>query len=340
MIHHQNIYYLDNGIIGFLVFDLNQIKYMNAIRYKINQILEQKGMKLDSIQLQSTFIHENDHDIIKYIEYLFHEMEKKGQSIHTVFNHQHIDNINRHVQLRHLLEQKNIEEKIKIYIQPIYSIENKKCNKFEILSRMYDDTLQYISPIEFIPIMEELGKMDILTMYLIEEACIYIKNQDNVNIKLSVNIPPYLLLSKTFLQNIAELSKKYYSVFHHLYFEVTEDFSITDYEPIKDAMKILRGYGIHFSVDDFGSGYSNLNHLVELPIQELKIDKRLIDKIEHDKSYVIVVEDIIKLAHQLHLKVVAEGIETKTQFDLLKSMNCDFIQGYYICKPYELVENR
>ena len=120
--------------------------------------------------------------------------------------------------------------------------------------------------------------------------------------------------------------------------EITEDEVLDDAKRVVELLKEIKALGVMIALDDFGVGYSSFSYIKILPIDTIKIDRSLLSKIENDRKTVAIIETLIKLAHTLELDVIAEGVEMQDQLELLKTLNCDKIQGYFISKPIDREE--
>ena len=153
---------------------------------------------------------------------------------------------------------------------------------------------------------------------------------------MHVNLSTRDLESESFVEFIEELLKEDPTLSNYIVFEITEGAMMTDLEAARAMMYKLNSRGFEFSVDDFGTGFSSLSLLRELPINQIKIDRSFINNMLTKIADYAIVESTLFLAHRLNCNVVAEGIETKELQEVLKSMNCEFLQGYYFSKPLPL----
>ena len=153
------------------------------------------------------------------------------------------------------------------------------------------------------------------------------------NLRIAVNISASQFSDQNFYENTISLLKEYEIKPEHLELEITESVFIYDYSYIKGTLSKLKEFGIKLALDDFGTGYSSLSYLRELPLHTLKIDKSFVDGINQPKSQKILVSSLIKLAHDLDLVVIAEGVETIDQLNFLYDNACDYLQGFYLSRP-------
>jgi EAL domain-containing protein (putative c-di-GMP-specific phosphodiesterase class I) len=155
----------------------------------------------------------------------------------------------------------------------------------------------------------------------------------NRRVPLAINITADEFQNSNFIRNIQTLLKKYAIPPIYLELEITENVVITDIELVMKTIIELQNMGIKVSIDDFGTGYSSLAYLRRLPIDKIKIDRSFIQEVASNDSDLTIVKTMIELSHGLGKRVLAEGVETKEQLQLLRNIGCDAVQGYFISKP-------
>ncbi len=195
-----------------------------------------------------------------------------------------------------------------------------------------------ISPVEFIEIAETIGFIVELGRYILEESFKTLNQWDKKGIDLehfSINISVKQFLHPTFLEDVDKLCQKYLTDSNRkkIIFEVTETLFAEDIESIVKRMSTLRVWGISFSMDDFGTGYSSLSNLKNLPVDELKIDRLFVSQIGKNFSDEMMLVLILSMKTIFNINIVAEGIETKEQYEFLVDNGCQIFQGYYFSKP-------
>ena len=230
------------------------------------------------------------------------------------------------------------EKQFKVFYQPKYNIEGgepKLCSA-EALIRWFHPDFGMISPGEFISLFEEKGLIHKLDRYVWNEAASQVKqwkDKFGVTVPVSVNVSRVDVFNPL-LGEILDGIVKDNSIGHEdLLLEITESAYTDSSQQIIDTVEALRRRGFKIEMDDFGSGYSSLNMLTSLPIDALKLDMKFIRNICVNKKDCALVEIMIKIADLLEVPIIAEGVETKEQADLLKSIGCEIIQGYYFSKP-------
>ena len=223
-----------------------------------------------------------------------------------------------------------------LYHQPQYDSLSGKLRGVEALVRWQDETGKLISPGVFIPIAEKSGMIVPIGAWVLEEGIQKYaewREKYNCDMILSLNISAIQYKRPDFVNNLLELLEKYRVNPKDIELEITESVLIDDFEQVVSKLRTLKEYGIKISLDDFGTGYSSLSYLKGLPIDTLKIDKSFIDTVTEDKSTQVITESIVSMVKKLGYETVAEGVETEEQYEYLKKIECDNIQGYLLGKP-------
>jgi diguanylate cyclase len=222
-----------------------------------------------------------------------------------------------------------------LFLQPKVNIQNKKAYAAEALIRWIHPEKGFIFPDQFIPFAEQTGLIPKITLWMLNEACkvhaLFI--QQGIHVNIAVNIAMQDLIDQDFPSKIATMFKIHDVDAKAISLEVTESSIMDDPKRAEATLLKLFDMGLKLSIDDFGTGYSSLSYLKRLPVTELKIDRSFVMNMENSDSDISIVRSTIDLAHNLNLKVVAEGIESQQAWDLLDSMGCDYGQGYWMGKP-------
>ncbi len=225
-----------------------------------------------------------------------------------------------------------------VYLQPKINLAKSEIVGAEALVRWNSPKDGLISPGEFIPFFEKNGFIVKLDLYVFDCVCRLLKDWNARGIKavpISVNLSRNHLSDPQFLERFEAIQKKYGVASSLLEFELTETVVFENLELLKNVIEQIHAAGFQCSMDDFGSGYSSLNVLKEIPVDILKLDGVFFDK-EGDPRGNDVVESAIELARKLGMKTVAEGVETFSQVEFLKNAACDMVQGYVFSKPLSI----
>lgn len=227
------------------------------------------------------------------------------------------------------------EGHILLHYQPKLDLNRNRITCAEGLVRWEHPVRGMLSPDSFIALAEESGRIEDLTLYLIERAIKDVRGWSARGLELgaAVNISARLLCVPSFAERAEGIIARLGLPAAGLTFEVTESADLVDPEVAIATLNRFRDRGIAISVDDYGTGQSTLSYLKRLPISELKIDRSFVQHAHIDRSDAMLVRSTVQLAHQLGLKVVAEGIEDAACLDYLRSIGCDYGQGYFIARP-------
>lgn len=226
-----------------------------------------------------------------------------------------------------------------IMLQPKFNLNTGKLHSAEALVRWRTSEGKLIYPDEFIPIFEQNGFVASLDLYVLEEVCKNLREWTDKGYRVtpvSVNQSRVLFFQSNYLEKLEEVILRYKIDPSLLILEITEGISIGNIEEIEEKIQLIHGMGISVSMDDFGSGYSSLNILKELSIDELKLDKVFLPDDKTKFKGETILASIIKLASDLSISTVAEGIETAEQAIFLRNTGCDIGQGYYFSKPVDV----
>jgi len=223
-----------------------------------------------------------------------------------------------------------------LYYQPQLNLVTNRIEGVEALVRWQHPTKGILSPDQFLPAFEALGLNGVLDNYVLDLAC-----KTNAKwyqtykrrVAIAVNMTAVEFQDPKLVAKIQSLLFKYDIPSNYLELEITENVLITDLSIAMDTIVLLQNMGVKVSIDDFGTGYSSLTYLRELPIDKIKIDRSFITEFSTNDSDLTIVKSMIKLSHGLGKRVLAEGVETLAQLDLLRKLGCDAVQGYFINPP-------
>nr|WP_245250841.1 bifunctional diguanylate cyclase/phosphodiesterase [Youngiibacter multivorans] len=225
-----------------------------------------------------------------------------------------------------------------LMFQPMVSMEDDRITGFEALARFESKALGLVMPMEFIRIAERKQIICQLGEVIFREACSFLRELKTIGqdeIKVAVNVSGVQLMRDCFSEGVRDIIERCGADPSMIELEITESILVSDFEEINERLRLLRNQGIRIHLDDFGTGYSSLHRLKELQVDTLKIDRSFISSIDDSGEEDSIVRDIISMAHRIGLVAIAEGVETKSQKDYLKSNGCDIYQGYLMSPPLE-----
>lgn len=237
------------------------------------------------------------------------------------------------------------EDQFFLVYQPLFYLGNESIAEVEALIRWKHPIKGLLYPDQFIDLAEQAGTIINIDQWVLETACRQLRDWKNNNKKpiiLSINISARTFETRTFIPDLVDIIRKYEIDPTLLQLEITERMVIRNVEESIIKLNILRTMGINVAIDDFGIGYSSLSYIVRLPIDSIKIDKSFIQSMNTSKEAKTIVSTIINLCKTLNLRVIAEGIESKSELEYLKMNQCDIGQGYYFSKPVtiEVIEQK
>ncbi|WP_262692664.1 bifunctional diguanylate cyclase/phosphodiesterase [Kordiimonas aestuarii] len=216
--------------------------------------------------------------------------------------------------------------------QPQFIAGDEALVGFEVLLRWKHPEKGMISPAEFIPMAEETGVINDISVWLLSEACREAASWE-VPVSIAVNLSPIQFLEDGLVNMVQRKLHKYGLAPDRLEFEITEGVLIADGDRALEILNQLKSLGIRLAMDDFGTGYSSLSYLQDFPFDKLKIDRSFVMQMADSKHSAGIVKGVIGLAHGLGIPVLAEGVETTTQLEMLKASRCDEVQGFLLGRP-------
>ena len=219
--------------------------------------------------------------------------------------------------------------------QPKVDLQSGTIVGAEALARWVKPGHGPVSPVEFIPILEQTGLIKQFTLQMVEHAVRFCMQCERAGYRLTVavNLSVHNLRDDKLPEQVAEILAYHELDAHQLTLEITESAVMTDPEQSQEILIRLHAMGVQLSIDDFGTGYSSLSYLKRMPVQKLKIDRSFVRDMVSDSDDAIIVRSTIDLAHNLGLKTIAEGVETEETLAVLQAMRCDMVQGYLISRP-------
>lgn len=223
-----------------------------------------------------------------------------------------------------------------VYYQPIYSCKKKRITGAEALIRMQDESGNFISPEDFIPVAEKNGCIYRIGEFVFDSVCNFLKIIDPESYgieKVDVNLSVVQCMQKNMAATLLSIAQSYKTPLKFINFEITETASADYPEVLKQNMFKFDEAGIELSLDDYGSGYANMNYMILLPFRMIKIDKSIIWEAFENPRASLALKATITMIKALDMLVLAEGVETKIQKEWLEENGCDFLQGYYFSKP-------
>jgi len=281
-------------------------------------------------------IHHNDKELFHAMEYSISNAKHMGKGQFFELDESGVQDMLKRTAIEQALLSAVEASSFEVHYQPIYDIELGKFRSMEALARLQVDGYGYVSPEEFIPIAESNGTIMAIGLLVLEETCQFIRqyNLKKMGIDyIEVNLSIVQCMQESIYQDIMVVLDRYNIPPSMINLEITESAAAYSDDLLIRNMARISLTDITFSLDDYGSGYSNVNYLVDLPFSIVKIDKYLIWAAMKKVTSRRVLENMIKMFKSIDLKVVAEGIEDMEMLDMVRNLGVDFIQGYFFSKP-------
>lgn len=244
-----------------------------------------------------------------------------------------------------MLDEKRIEtlimealenDRVEVFYQPIYSTSEKRCISAEALVRIRDREGKIVPPGDFIDIAEQNGSILKLGEVVFEKVCRFLRDKNPMQYGLEyieVNLSMVQCSNDRLAEQFIAIMEKYDIPAQRINLEITESASVEAKKVLLENMNTLIDYGVKFSLDDFGTGQSNLNYIVDMPVDIVKFDRSMIVSYFENGKAKYVMDAAMRMIHGMELNIVSEGIETQEQFDVMKELGINYIQGYYFSKP-------
>lgn len=286
---------------------------------------------------------DSEMELIKNADQAMYMVKKTGRNGYSFYEGKLNTSLSNQMSLETMLHKALDNHEFELFYQPRMELKTGQIIGLEALIRWRHPVQGMISPAEFIPIAEESGLISPIGEWVLRTACSQNKAWQNEGYKpvcVSVNLSVRQFKDKDLVRNISGILNETQLDPRYLELEITENISMNNEEQVLSTLQEIRKLGVKISIDDFGTGYSSLNYLVNYPIDFLKIDQSFVRNIQSQSNDVSIVKAIIFIAHSIGLKVVAEGVETEEQLNLLRELECDDVQGYLISKPVQCEEVR
>lgn len=275
--------------------------------------------------------------LLRSAELALHSAQEQGSPGYGFFNPEIAKDTRRRAAIQRAVAAAVASQSFRLDYQPVYNIRTGELNGFEALIRMHDSELGSVSPAEFIPVAEQMGLINSIGAWCLQEAC-RTAAQWPAHLMVAVNLSPSQFLTGSLIGDVRHALEQARLPAYRLEVEITEGTLLNDSELVMGQLRLLRDMGIAVALDDFGTGYSSLGYLWKFPFSKLKIDRSFIQALDESQSAKGILRSIVKLGHGLGLTVTAEGIETGKQFTTLRDLGCDLAQGYLLDRPARVTD--
>ena len=282
--------------------------------------------------------YQNARDILRDADIAMYSAKQSGKARYAVFDSRMHDDMVHVLRLETDLRNAIKNSELEVYYQPIYSIAEQRLIGLEALVRWWHPERGFLEPSSFIHLAEEMSIIREIDYLVLKAATEQLRSWQKrftaaKNIKMNVNLSGVHFNNDEIIDEISDLIETNTLTKKCLQLELTEGVLMDNTQRSAEILGMLNQLGVHISIDDFGVGYSSLSHLTKLPVDILKIDRGFIESMIVDPSSLNITRAIIDLAHDLGMEVIAEGVETQGQLQILGRMGCHYVQGFYISKP-------
>lgn len=351
----QIICYMEAALGDSIVFHFSQSMFVIALDKKITDLEAERLIDKISNRFRLPW-DDGTMDTRFYIHITYLQCPKDAPNINVFMNYvqymrgssgenqneyikpcdMNIDKQNRVMRIRKMISDAVENQGFEVFYQPIFSVEDGKIISAEALIRMKDQSIGYISPEEFIPIAEQSGAILKIGEFVFESVCQFLseENPNKYGIRfIEINLSVVQCLQNNLVESLLAIMNKYDIKPNQINLEITETAALHFTDTLEKNIRRLNDYGIQFSLDDYGSGYSNTDYLFRFPFNMVKIDKVILWEACKNERAMIALKNTIQMIKELGLSVVVEGVETIENVQYLTEQNCDFLQGYYYSKP-------
>lgn len=265
-----------------------------------------------------------------------YQAKANGRNTYCYFTAEMNEAADNYYQIESDLRRAVDRNEFEVHYQPVIELRTQTISAYEVLVRWHHPVKGLLNPGHFISVAEESGLIGEIGTIVLRKACAQLRawiDQGYTPPLLAINLSPIQFNDPHLSEHISRILDEYRLPPHSLELEITETVIMQDGELALGTLQTLSNKGFRLSIDDFGTGYSSLAYLKRFPVDTLKIDRSFITDMTSNDNDRAIVSAIMALANSLHLQVIAEGVETQAQFDALKALNCDFVQGFFIARP-------
>ncbi len=262
--------------------------------------------------------------------------KETGKNRITIFNESLYTAVQEWVFIEGYLRNALKNNELELYYQPVYDMKTKRISGFEALMRWRNDEMGFVMPNQFIRVAEDTHMIIAIGEWTLRNACLFQKHlqqQGCKDIKVSVNVSRLQLLQDDFVEMVTDMLDMAGISSDSIQIEIAEPVLAGSFDMIVDKLRTLDERGLRIIMDGFGRGYSSMSLLSQLPITSLKIDRSFVNTINGTLEGTSLVDFMVHIAKSMNLRVTAEGVESREQYDHLEKIGCDALQGYFLSRP-------
>ena len=337
------MYHLDRGRFRIVFNELYHDTAVKAADMLVESLREKTDFKELDISLKPFVVLARCPEEIKDFKMLmsfgtdFHEKLKYEPRVMHVEDVFHKDMVEIQSNIDKIIEEALEFKRFQVYYQPIYSVEQGRFVSAEALLRLFDPTYGFISPEVIVTAAEKSGAIHRVGDYVLEEVCRFIASSEFRALGLEyieVNLSVAQCMRGNLADNVLEIMDRYQVPTETVNLEITETAASASHtqEILEENLRKLERAGVSFSLDDYGTGYSNIKRVIQMPVKIIKLDKSFVDD-QHNPKMRVVLKNTVAMLKDINMEIVVEGIETQEMLDFFTELQCDFIQGYFFSKP-------
>ncbi len=338
---HADLYYLDNGRFR-IVFTESHFQKVEGIAEAMNAALKEPiDMNGQSVNLMPFVVLAYYPDEFKTFRALmafgadFHQRNPYTGKVLLASDIFDKTQLNIRNNIDRIIDRALANNSFEVYYQPIYAVSEGRFISAEALLRLNDPEYGFISPEALIVAAEQNGAIHKIGEYVFEKVCQFIASEEFRNLQLDyieVNLSMAQIMHSDLPEKYLAIMDKYHVTSEQINLEITETAAAYEQEVMMQNLDRLTQAGINFSLDDYGTGYSNMSRMIHLPLKIIKLDKSFVSE-ENTKKVWIFLKNTVKMLKDMDMEIVVEGVETQEMLDAFSDLQCDFIQGYFFSKP-------
>lgn len=340
----SSIYYFDDGKYGIVVrqrdrFDetafLEKLKERFCVPFELNGARINLSLFVAMMDVSEGKINKNN--FYRYFAACDDLKYKSSDLIEFVrSDNLGLDELQKYRNIEDAIERALVENEFEMYYQPIISTRTGRVVSAEALIRLKDRVLGFVSPEDFIPISENNGKILEISEFVIYSVFRFVKEKNIAEMGMDfieMNLSAMQCMDKNLTEKLQYYIQKYDIDPRQINLEITETATNFDEQRLKEQLLDVKKLGFTFSLDDYGTGYSNLVRVLEYPVDVIKLDKSIVWAAFTDRDSFVTIKNLISMFHDVRRKLVAEGVENREQMSTLRELGCDYIQGYFYSRP-------
>ncbi len=340
----SSIYYFDDGKYGIVVrqrdrFDetafLEKLKERFCVPFELNGARINLSLFVAMMDVSEGKINKNN--FYRYFAACDDLKYKSSDLIEFVrSDNLGLDELQKYRNIEDAIERALVENEFEMYYQPIISTRTGRVVSAEALIRLKDRVLGFVSPEDFIPISENNGKILEISEFVIDSVFRFVKEKNIAEMGMDfieMNLSAMQCMDKNLTEKLQYYIQKYDIDPRQINLEITETATNFDEQRLKEQLLDVKKLGFTFSLDDYGTGYSNLVRVLEYPVDVIKLDKSIVWAAFTDRDSFVTIKNLISMFHDVRRKLVAEGVENREQMSTLRELGCDYIQGYFYSRP-------